>query len=120
MEDGPSSPTGREGIVTFHPAIRWEDDYALIVGTPEEVLSDSRNVPLPRLPIFARCTWCWTLNQVGAFYWPSEPIPLDDGTTSNFEDWKREAERNHHLKGRFRRIHCGTCEGTTDHLAAKP
>ena len=106
--------------MSFHPAIRYEDDYAAIVGTPEEVVSDARNVPLPRLPIFARCTWCWTLNQVGAFYWPSEPIPLDDGTTTNFEDWKAEAERNHHLKGRFRRFHCTHCEAETNHLADKP
>lgn len=106
--------------MTFHSAIRWDETYEEMVGTPEEVVSDARNVPLPRLPIFARCTWCWSLNQVGHFYWPSEPIPLDDGTTTNFEDWKREAERNHHLKGRIRRFHCSTCEAMTDHLAAKP
>lgn len=106
--------------MTFHSAMRWDESYEEMVGTPDQVREDARNVPLPRLPIFARCTWCWTLNQVGAFYFPDEPIPLDDGTTTSFNDWRYEAQKgNANVATRWRRFHCSVCEHITDHLADK-
>ncbi len=94
--------------------------YEEIVGSPVELLADSsRLAELPRLPLWARCTWCWSLNQVGYFYWPDDPISLDDGTTTTFTDWKVEAERANHLTGRPRLLHCSMCEAVTGHLAEK-
>lgn len=107
--------------MTFHPAIRWEDEsYESLVGTPEQVVEDSRRIPeLPRLPLWAKCIWCRSYTQVGVFYWPDEPIEVDDGTTTTFNDWRFEAATASYGKGRRRVFWCPVDEAMTEHFADK-
>lgn len=96
--------------------------YEELVGSPQQVVEDSQRIrELPRLPLWARCIWCRTFNQVGVFYWPDEPIQLDDGTTTTFTEWKLEAAKANTggFKGRRRVFWCSFDEATTEHFADK-
>lgn len=84
----------------------WEDHIDLLDGMPEW-----KNV-------YAQCLTCFTtVHPVGRYRYPSEPIDLDDGTTTTFADWQREVDLGRMGKAKRRRFHCPDCATTTQHVA---
>lgn len=68
--------------------------------------------------IYAGCDVCYvTVHPVGRYRYSNDPIPLDDGTTTTFEDWAWEIRRNRLHKKRYRKFFCPECGTVTNHTA---
>lgn len=69
--------------------------------------------------VTALCLPCYAIHEVGTYRYENEPIELEDGSTTTFEDWKREYERNSVSRtgSKRRKFHCPRCDFLTDHVA---
>lgn len=93
----------------------WTDYIELVDGVSE--LPEWRNLPEWQ-SIYAGCDVCYTtVHRVGRYRYSNDPISLDDGTTTTFEDWDAEVRGNRLGRKRFRKFWCPSCETVTDHTA---
>lgn len=94
----------------------YDPSYEDIVGTPEEIIEDARDLRAfypPNLPatrrLRAHCLYGWHSVLLGSFKYDDDYIELPNGRGMSYETWRKRKWRAE--------LPCDVCGRATQHVA---